>query len=127
MKKIIKQLINRFYAKPYKTCMELHNDYQCYISSSHPSETSIEGFKKFFDENHFLIAHNMFDDDWDEKTKLEEIYKKLLLIYEFDPHNKNIIIVYKNHKKVYLPNNLYVPLPPRSVFVYDCSKLKVHY
>ena len=127
MKKILKQLLNKLLAQPYTTCMEVHNEYQCNISISHPSETSIEGFKKFFNENHFLIAHNMFDEDWEEKIKLEEIYKKLLLIYEFDPNDENIIIVYKNHKKVYLPNNFYVPLPPRSVFVYDSSKLKIHY
>jgi hypothetical protein len=106
--------------------MELHNEYGCYISVAHPSQTSIEGFRKFFNENHFLIAHNMFDEKWDEKTKLEEIYKKLLLIYEFNSLD-NIIIVYKKHKKVYISNNLYIPLPPRSIFVYDSSKLEIYY
>lgn len=107
--------------------MELHNQYGCYLSISFPSEDSIDGFRKFFNENYFLIAHNMFAEEWDEKTKLEEIYKKLLLIYEFDPEEKNICIVYKNHKKVYLPNGFYIPLPPGSIFVYDSKKVKVSF
>ena len=120
-------LINKFLSKPYTCCMELHNEYECYLSIHHPSLNSIEGFKKFFNQNHFLIAHNMFDEEWEENIKLEEIYKKLLIIYDFDPNNKDIVIVYKNHKKIYLPNCFYVPLPPRSIFVYDKSKLKVSY
>jgi len=120
-------LLNKFFTKPYQCCMELHIQYDCYISVYHPSTDSIDGFRKYYEQNHFLIAHNMFELEWDENIKLEEIYKKLLLIYEFDPEDKNIFIVYKNHKKVYLPNRLYVPLPPRSVFVYDSSKIKVSF
>lgn len=123
----MKNLLNKFFAKPYSCCMEQHGEYKCYVSINHPSVDSIDGFRKFFDENHFLIAHNMFDEEWDNKTKLEEIYKKLLLIYEFDPKDKNICIVYKDHKKVYLPNGFYVSLPPRSIFVYDLNKVKISY
>jgi len=119
-------LFHKLFAKPYTTCMELHNDYGCYISISHPSQTSVKGFRKFFNENHFLIAHNMFDEKWDEKTKLEEIYKKLVLIYEFDSKDNNICIVYKNHKKVYF-NEFFVALPKRSIFAYDKTKLKVNF
>lgn len=120
-------LLSKLFSKPYTCCMELHNEYGCYISIVHPSLNSIDGFKKFFNQNHFLIAYNMFDEEWDEKIQLEEIFKKLLSIYNFDLNNKDIVIVYKNHKKIYLPNNFYVPLPPRSVFVYDRSKLKIFY
>lgn len=119
--------IKNIFAKPYTCCMELYTSYGCYLSIHHPSEGLIDGFKEFFKRNHFLIAHNMFDEEWEEKIKLEEIYKKLLLIYKFDSEDKNLVIVYKNHKKVYLPNGSYVPLPPRSIFVYDSSKLKVSY
>jgi hypothetical protein len=107
--------------------MELHNQYGCYISIHHPSENSVDGFKNFFEKNHFIIAHNMFDEEWNEKTQLEEIFKKLILIYNFDKNNENIIVVYKNRKRVYLPNEYYVNIPPRGIFVYDKSKLKVSY
>lgn len=120
-------IINKFFAKPYTCCMELHSQYGCYLSIHHPSNDSVSGFKEFFSRNHFIIAHNMFDEKWEEKIILEEIYKKLIFTYEFDPTDQNIIIVYKNHKKVYLPNGFYVPLPPRSIFVYDLSKLKVSF
>lgn len=123
----MKDLINKFFAKPYTCCMEIHNQYGCYISIHHPSIDSIDGYKEFFKQNNFLIAHNMFDEEWEEKIQIEEIYKKLLLIYEFDPKNQNLIIVYKNHKRVYLPNNTYVRLHSRSVFVYDSSKLTVSF
>lgn len=105
--------------------MELHTQYGCFLSLHIESEKPDQGFKKFFEENHFLIAHNMFDDEWEEKVQLEEIIKKLLLVYEFEPQDDNIKIVYKDHKRVYLPNKLFVPLPPRSVFVYDSSKIEV--
>lgn len=121
------RFVKKLLAKPYTCCMERYNDYGCYISIVHPSVDSIEGFKKFFAENHFLIAHNMFDEKWDEKTKLEEIYKKLLLIYEFDPNDKNICIVHKKHKRIYFSDKLFVPLPSRSIFVYDSSKVNVFF
>lgn len=123
----MKNLLSKFVSKPYTCCMEMYNDYGCYISIIHPSTDSIDGYRKFFNQNHFLIAYNMFDEDWDERTKLEEIYKKLLFLLEFDPKDNNICIVYKNHKKVYLSNGFYVPLPPRSIFVYDSNKVKISY
>jgi len=122
----MKNLILKLFTKPYNCSMELHKHYGCYVSPYQPADYS-ESLREFFKRNHFLIAHNMFDENWDEKTQLEEIYKKLLLIYQFDPNNQDIIIVYKNHKKVYLPNGFYVPLPQKSVFVYDKGKIKVIY
>lgn len=118
-------LFRKFFSKPYQCSMELHLDYGCYISVFHPSNDSLEGFRLFFEKNHFLIGHNMFDETWDEKTQLQQIFKKLLLIYKFDPNDKNIIVIYKNHKPIYLPNNYCVNLPERGIFVYDKRKIKI--
>lgn len=105
--------------------MELHTGYNCYVSIEHPSEDTVDGLRKFFNTNHFIIAHNMFEEDWSDQIKLEEIYKKLLLIYQLNPEDENICIVYKDHKRVYIREKQFVPLPPRSVFVYDSSKVDV--
>jgi hypothetical protein len=119
--------IRKLFAKPYIIGMELYNKYGCYISIDFSSSSPDEGFIDFFNKNHFLISHNMFDENWEDKIKLEQITTKLLSIYNFNPNDQNIIIVYKNHKRVYLPNGDYVSLFPGSVFVYDKSKLKISY
>ena len=121
------KLIKKLFSTPYECCMELHNQFGCYISIIHPSYDSIDGFRKFFNENHFLIAHNMFDETWDDKIKLEEIFKKLILIYDFDSKDEDIVIVYKNHNKVYLPNNKFVCLSSRSIFVYNKKKINIFF
>lgn len=121
--------LKKLFAKPYVTkCMEMHGEYECFISIDPEGPSCEEGGPRlFFDTNHFLICHNMFDTDWDEKTVIEEVFKKLILICNFDPNDDNIVIVYKNHERVYLPNNLYVEMRPRGVFVYDKSKIKITY
>lgn len=124
MLNFFRKLLSKEYTPPW---IELHNQFSCYLPLAFSTKTSEEGAKKFFDDNHFIIAYNMFDEEWEEKIILEEIFKKLLIIYNFDPNDSNIIIVYKNHQKVYLPNLQYVTIPPRGVFVYDKSKLEVFY
>jgi hypothetical protein len=118
--------IRKFFIKtPYTCCMELHNELGCYLSLRIPSIGPIEGFRAFFWENHFLIAHRMFDPEWEDKIQLEEIYKKLLFVYDFDPKDKNLMIV-RGEKKVYIPERkIYIPLPPGGVFVYDKNQLKI--
>lgn len=108
-------------------CIELHNEYKCILPIKLPSEDFISSAIQFYEENNFTIVYNIIDPEWEEKIQLEEIYKKLILIYNFDPKDDNIVIVYKNHKKVFLPNNFYINIPPGAVFVYDKSKLKVSY
>jgi len=119
-----RKLFSKKYCPP---CIELTNRLLCHVFMDPNSSTHEEGAQKFFNTNHFTVAYNMFEEEWDEKVILEEVFKKLILIYNFDPNNPNIIIVYKDHKKVYLPNRLYVDNPPRAVFVYDRSKVKVSY
>lgn len=117
-----------FHREPYVCCMEMCNQFSCYCSIDPPCPPAGEGgAKEFFEKYHFSVIHNMFDPEWEEKIQLEEIYKKLILIYEFDPQNENVQIVYKNHKRVYLPNKKYVPIQPGTVFIYDSSKIKIKY
>lgn len=111
--------------KPYTCCMELHNEFGCYVSIYHPSKDSIDGFNKFFKENYFLIVHNIFDSNWEDKIKLEEIHKKLTSMIEFDCDDKNLIIVY-NEKKVYIKEH-YILIPSGGIFVYDKTKVDVIY
>lgn len=106
--------------------MELHNQLGCYLSLKPTAPGPIEGFREFFEDNHFLIAHNMFDPEWMNEVQLEDIGLKLLLVYGFNPDNKNLIIV-RGEQKIYIPKrNFYIPLPSGGVFVYDKSKLKVY-
>jgi len=119
--------IRSFFIKtPYTCCMELHNQLGCYLSLKITSVGPIEGFREFFEDNNFLIAHNIFDPEWTNEVQLEDIGNKLVMIYQFDPNNKNLVIV-RGEKRVYIPERgFYVPLPPGGVFVYDKSKLKVY-
>jgi len=118
--------IRKFFIKtPYTCCMELHNELGCYLSLRIPSIGPIEGFRAFFWENRFLIAYRMFDPKWEDIIQLEEIYKKLLCVYDFDPKDENLMIV-RGEKKVYIPERkIYISLPPGGVFVYDKSQLKI--
>lgn len=119
--------IRKLFATPYECCMELIPGFGCYISIDQTARDSVSGFKQFFEKNHFMIGHCMFDTDWDKEIILEEIVKKLIAIYNFNLTDENIIIVYKDHDKIYLPNGQYVILRQRGIFVYDKSKLKVFY
>lgn len=122
---MIKWILKFFIKTPYTCCMEFNCRFGCYLSLQIPSVGHEEGIRDFFAENHFLIAHRMFDPEWENKIQLEEIYKKLLFLYNFHPKDKNIIII-MGEKKVYIPERkIYIPLPPGGVFVYDKSKLKV--
>jgi len=117
-----------FHREPYICCMEMHNKFECYCSIEPPCPPAGEGgAKEFYDKYHFSILHNMIDPEWDDKIKLEEIQKKLILIYGFTPDDEDVMIVYKNHKKVYLPNKKYVSIQPGTVFIYDSSKIKIKY
>lgn len=122
----MKNLINKFFAKPYTCCMEQHNQFYCYCSIDPPcSSVDTGGAKEFFEKYHYTLIYNMFDPEWEDKIKLEEIYKKLILIYELDPKNENLIIVY-NEEKIYIPG-YYVIIPKGGIFVYDQTKIKVTY
>ena len=118
-------LIHKFTSKPFQCCMELHNKYNCYVSIDFTADSFEHGLFKFYEQNNFLIFYNIFDINWDHKTILEEIYKKLILICGFDPNDKNIIIVYEPSRKIYLPKNKYISIVPGGIFVYDKSKVEV--
>ena len=114
---LMKNLLNRFFSKPYKPCMELHNILGCYFSIYHPSPGPIEGYNQFFYENHFLVISQLKPE--------QDISQLLSSVYFFDIHNSNIKIL-KGERRVYLPNKTYIILDKNSVFVYDNSKIKVY-
>ena len=114
-----------FIKTPYICCMEMHNQFGCYLSLQIPSIGPIEGFNGFFEENNFLIAHRMFDPTSKKDEIEKEIHHKLTNVYDFDPKDKNIRVV-SGPSKIYVPSRkFYIPLPPGGVFVYKKDKLKV--
>lgn len=116
----------KMFSKQYIPCMEVHNRYGCYLSLKVPSNDFDEGIKLFFDENNFIIAYNMFDPEWDRKTILEQIFIKILKIYNFDPNDKDIdLVIGKN--KIYLPNGYYVLIPEDGIFIFNNKKINIFY
>lgn len=104
--------------------MEQHNKFQCHCSIEPPCQPAGDGGAlEFFNKYHYALIWNMFDPEWDHKTKLEEIFKKLSLIYKFTSEDKDIIIVH-NEEKIYIPG-YYVLIPPGAIFVYDRTKVDV--
>lgn len=108
--------------------MEQHNQFYCWCSIDPPCLSVDEGgAKEFFEKYHYALIYNMFDPEWDDNIKLEEIYKKLILIYDFDPQDSGsgLIIVYKEDK-VYI-SGYCVSIPKGGIFVYDQTKVEVFY
>lgn len=118
--------IKKIFSKPAQLSYEQDLELKCLMACHHPSENTLDGHKKFFDKHHFTVGHYVYDPEWDEKTKLSSIFLKLLSIYEFN-NKSDIILIHKDHKKIYLPNGHFVELYPGSIFVYDKKKIKVFY
>ena len=113
--------------RPYSCPMELHNILKCHLSyKPEPYKLVTEKSLNFFSENHFLIGWNMFDPEWDNEVQAEEIFKRLILIYNFSPSDENIVFV-RGPKVIYFEDHQFVKLPPGGVFVYDKTKVKVDY
>ena len=104
--------------------MEMHIKFNCWFSIL-PSRNSSD-FERidFFNKNHFAILENMYDPNWDNEVQIEEIFKKLVILYNFNPNAHNIIIE-RGEKKIYLPNKKYAIIPEGGVFVYDILKIKI--
>jgi hypothetical protein len=106
--------------------MELHNILKCYISIKPSNKSFGEECLDFFNENHFLIGWNMFDPEWDNEVQAEEIFKRLILIYNFSPSDENIVFV-RGPKVIYFEDHQFVKLPPGGVFVHDRTKVEIDY
>lgn len=117
-------LIRKFFAKPYQCCMEQHNQFYCYCSIDPPCSAADEGgAKEFFEKYHYALLYDMFDLEWDDKIKLEEIFKKLIFIYDFDKTDENIMIVFKEGT-INIPGYR-ISIPPGGVFVCDKTKIEI--
>lgn len=112
--------------RPYSCTMELHNILKCYISIKPSNKSFGEECLDFFNENHFLIGWNMFDPEWDNEVQAEEIFKRLILIYNFSPSDENIVFV-RGPKVIYFEDHQFVKLPPGGVFVHDRTKVEIDY
>lgn len=107
--------------------MEQHNQLFCYcsIDKNYPPCT-FGGAKLFFKNYHYSVMANMYDPSWDEKVKVEEVLKRVKLILE-EQCDDNTIVVYKKHKKIFLPGERFVRIPRNGIFVYDKTKVNVKF
>ena len=112
--------------KPYSCPMEKNNKLNCYVSFKPSNSDPRKECLDFFEENHFIIGWNMFDPEWSNETQAEEIFKRLILIYDFKPTDENLLIV-RGPKVIYFEDHQFVKLPPGGVFVYDKTEVKVDY
>jgi hypothetical protein len=108
----------KFFAKPYKPCMELHNQLGCYFTIQHPSTGPIEGYNQFFYENNFLIVSHIKPE--------QDINQIISSVYSFNIDDLNLVKI-KGERKVYFSNNSYISLSEDSIFAYDKSKFKIFY
>lgn len=113
--------------KPYKLAMEQHNTFKCYLSYK-PELYKLVAEKSlnFFKENHFLVGTNMFDPEWSNEIQAEEIFKKLILIYGFEPTDENLVIV-RGPEVVYFRDHRFVKLSAGDILAYDSTKIEVGY
>lgn len=105
-------------------CMEMHNNLGCFFSICHPSNSSIEGFKKFFDENNFIVSTGIFNEYETEENQLNEIYKKISFVYKINPKNSKFEVI-KGNKKVYFPDyGFYFKLPSDGMILFNKERIK---
>ncbi len=107
--------------------LELHAQFNCWFSFDFESSGDVHDQRlNFFKKNNFLICHNMFDKDWSNEIQAEEIFKKLILLYELKPNDENVIIV-RGPNTIYFPGHRFIKLMEGSVFAYDETKIEVEY
>lgn len=112
----------------YQPTMELWWSLNCYCSIDPPCPPADEGGAlEFFKKYHFSVIANIYNPFWRRKTKLKEIYKRIKIILPDGYDNENLMIVYRHHKKVILPDNRYILMPYRGVIVYDKSKIELKF
>lgn len=113
----------------YTPTMEYHNHLHCYCSIEPPcSPCTYGGALEFYQKYHFSSIENIYDSDWDQKIRFEEILKRLKIIFEDYLDPENTIIVYKEHDGVILPDDRYLKIPEyNGIIIYDKSKLDMRF
>ena len=111
----------------YECSMEYNFELNCY-SSFTPSGTgnSRQEILDFYNENHFAIGWNFFDPEWSNEIQAEEIFKRIILIYDFNPNDENILIV-RGPKIIFFKNKTFAKIPEKSIFIFDKTKVKIDY
>lgn len=110
----------------FRPATEFHQDLRCTFTVGLPSNSTEEGFKKFFNDNGFTIGFNLFDTKDDYKKQVETVYKKLILIFDFNPDDENIVFVVGKINLTFGDEES-ITLPEHSIFVYDKEKIDVDY
>ena len=105
--------------------MEKHPEFNCYLMHKpEPHKLVDERSLNFFKENHFVVGWNMFDPEWDNDTQVEQVFKRLIAIYNFSPRDENIVFE-RGPKYIYFEDHQYIRIPFGGVFVYDKTKVEV--
>jgi len=112
----------------YSCPMEFNRVLNCWVSFSPDDGNSHNEMMSFYDENHFMIGYDFFDPEWSNEIQAEEIFKRLILLYNFDNTDENLLIV-RGPKTIHLPskNHQFVELGPGSIFVYNKREIEVEY
>lgn len=121
-------LKNLFRKKEEQThIMEQHNELLCYcsIDKNYPPCT-YGGAKMFYQNYHYSVMANVYDEDWTDDVRKEEVIKRVKIILE-DECNDDTVIVYKKHKRIFLENGKFIAIPYQGVFVYDKSEINVKF
>lgn len=107
--------------------LELHQQFNCWFSFDSESSGSVHDQRiNYLKTNNFLVCHNMFDKEWSNEIQAEEIFKKLILLYELKPNDVNTLIV-RGPNTVYFSDHRFIKLAEGSVFAYDQTKVDVEY
>lgn len=116
--------MNIYDEKEFTCAMEGNINLKCDTSVLPDAEGSMP--IDFFNKHHFAIGWRFFDPNWENDIQAEEIFKRLILLYEFSPNDDNLLIV-RGEKKISIPNYQYVMIPEGGIFVFDKTKIKVDY
>ena len=103
--------------------MENHNKFNCYISILPQWNRYEYEHLDFFERYNFVIGYNLYDSEWENEVQLEEIFKKIMIMFNFkDLEN---LVIERGEKIIHLPDGRYTPIPKGGIFLYDKSKIKV--
>lgn len=110
----------------FRPATEFHQDLKCTLTVDTSSNNIEKGFKNFFKDNGFAIGFNLFDVENNYKKQVETVYKKLILIFDFNPDAESIIFILGKINLIFSDEES-ITLPEHSVFVYDKEKIDVDY
>jgi len=103
--------------------MEIHNKFNCYVSILPQWGRYEYEHLDFFKKYNFTIAYNIYDPEWENEVQLQQIFKKLMIMFDFK--DLEDLVIERGEKIIHLPDGTYTPIPKGGIIVYDKSKIKV--